>query len=67
MEENKSSLAELKSILEKINDPISLNTHPWVNGLIVQEVINGDMELTHIQPGEQLIAAKSALFSQMVP
>ena len=57
----------LREILENVRNPASLNTHPWINSLIVREAVKKDSGLSGLNPGQQLLLTIGGLFETMMP
>lgn len=57
----------LKVILKNIRNPETLDNHPWVQGLIVEEILASNPQLKLLSPGQQLVTAIAGLFSSMQP
>lgn len=57
----------LKRIVENLNQPEQIDSHPWIESLFLQEAIRKNPALQNKSPGRQLAAAVSGLFMQMMP
>jgi hypothetical protein len=64
---SKTHLAALKSILENLDNPDSLDDHPWVDSLPVREAVQRDASLAGQSSGRQLVQALGDLFRALQP
>ncbi len=67
METLKTTIAELKSILEHVQAPAELDLHPWTKSLWVQQFAFEQPGLNSHSAGYRLLAALSALFRETMP
>jgi hypothetical protein len=62
-----NNIETLKTILENSLHPEVLDSHPWVNSLIVLEAVKDNPELKSKSPGQQLAITVAKFFTQMMP
>lgn len=62
-----SEIDALRAILDHIQHPEMLDTHPWVLRPFVQEAVTRLPELRKASPGAQLVGALGDLFEKMLP
>lgn len=67
MEDTTEHFQSLKEILENIHNPDQLNSHLWMESLIVQDALDSAPDLAQLSPRQQLVMAIAGLFSQMMP
>jgi len=63
----KAQIKSLKYILGNIRSPEKLDSHPWTESLLVQNVVTQSPELVQKSPGEKLTIAVGKMFPQMMP
>ncbi len=62
-----ASVEDLKSILEQVHDPASLNAHPWAKSAVVADILDARPELRQLPAGRRLLFALATLFADMMP
>jgi hypothetical protein len=64
---DKDDLEALRAILESIQHPELLNSHPWVSRLFVKDAVTRHSELGAQSPGAQLVGALADFFVTTIP
>jgi len=58
---------EIKSVLEQVNNPSCLDSHPWVGSLLVRQFVTEGSASHGNNPGYQLLTALGELFRETMP
>lgn len=67
MDDTEQGLVLLRTVLENLDQPEKLNTHPWVNSRMVTEACDRNPGLNGLAPGERLVQTISSIFRMMMP
>ena len=67
MKRTDSPVFLLKIILDNLDVPEKLDTHPWIKSCMVEEACTKDPNLALRSPGRQLVVTISQLFRRMLP
>jgi hypothetical protein len=57
----------LKNILENINTPEMLDSHPWTSRPFTLDAVMRNYTLRNVSPGEQLVGALQEMFFKIMP